>query len=71
MQEKPAYTLREVADLLGVSEVYIRRTVRAGKLRVARLGHRTVRITDEALRDYLRAAEETGPRSKKERRREK
>ena len=62
MQGKPVYTLDEVADLLGVSRASVNRAVRAGKLRVARLGHRTVRVTDEALRDYLRAHEETGPR---------
>ena len=64
MQGKLVYTLDEVADLLGVSRASVNRVVRAGELRVARLGHRTVRVTDEALRDYLRAHEETGPRKK-------
>ncbi len=61
IQGKPAYTLDEIAELLGVSRAYVNRVIRAGKMRVARLGHRTVRVTDEALRDYLRAHEETGP----------
>ena len=64
MQGKPVYTLDEVADLLGVSRASVNRAVRAGELRVSRLGWRTVRVMDEALRDYLRAHEETGPRKK-------
>jgi excisionase family DNA binding protein len=62
---KPAYTLNETAALLGVSRDYLGRLIRAGRLRVARIGHRTVRVTDEAIRDFLRSAEETGgvPRS--------
>ena len=63
MQGKPAFSLDEVAELLGVSRAFVNRLIRAGKMRVARLGHRTVRVTDEALRDYLRAHEETGPAS--------
>ena len=61
--EKPAYTLDEAAELLGVSRGYIGRLVRAGKLRVARIGQRTVRVTDEAIRDFLRAHETTGKES--------
>ena len=62
---KPAYTLNETAALLGVSRATINRLIRAGKLRVARIGHRTVRVTDEAIRDFLHSTEETGgvPRS--------
>ena len=63
MQGRLVYTLDEVADVLGISRATVNRVVRAGELRVARLGHRTVRVTDEALRDYLRAHEETGPAS--------
>ena len=61
IQGKPAFTLDETAELLGVSRAYVNRLVRASKLRVARIGHRTVRVTDEALRDFLRSQEETGP----------
>lgn len=63
MPNKPAYKLEEAAELLGVSRAYIGRLVRAGKLRVARIGQRTVRVTDEALRDFLRSQEQTGPAS--------
>ncbi len=58
---KLAYTLNETAELLGVSRAYVNRLVRAEKLRVARIGQRTVRVTDEALRDFLRSQETTGP----------
>ncbi len=60
IQNKPAYTLNETAELLGVSRAYVGRLVRAEKLRVARIGQRTVRVTDEALRDFLRSQETTG-----------
>lgn len=60
---RPAYTLDEAAQLLGVSRATIGRLVRAGKLRVARIGQRTVRVTDEALRDFLRDHETTGKES--------
>ena len=62
---KVAYTLNETAALLGVSRPTINRLIRARGLRVARIGHRTVRVTDEAIRDFLRSTEETGgvPRS--------
>lgn len=63
MPEKPVYTLDEAAELLGVSRAYVNRLVRARRLRVARIGQRTVRVTDEALRDFLRAQEQTGPAS--------
>lgn len=61
--EKPAYTLDEAAELLSVSRASINKFVRAGKLRVARIGQKTVRVTDEALRDFLRSQEQTGPAS--------
>ena len=65
MSVKVAYTLNETAALLGVSRPTVNRLIRARRLRVARIGHRTVRVTDEAIRDFLRSTEETGgvPRS--------
>jgi excisionase family DNA binding protein len=54
---KPAYTLNETAALLGVSRATINRLIRAGRLRVARIGWRTVRVTDEAVRESLAAGE--------------
>ena len=66
MSMKVAYTLDEVAEVLSVSRAYVNGLVRAGKLRVARIGHRTVRVSHEALTDFLRDHEETGPRSDRE-----
>ena len=43
----PTYTIQEVASDLQVHEETVRRWIRAGKLKVIRLGHRTVRITEE------------------------
>lgn len=45
----PTYTIREVADDLRVHEETVRRWIRSGRLKVIRLGHRTVRITEEEL----------------------
>lgn len=60
IQSKPVYTLNEIAELLGVSRASVGRFVRAGRLRVVRIGQRTVRVTDEALRDFLHSQEDTG-----------
>ena len=60
---KPAYTLNEAAELLGVSRSYLGKLVRDGKLRVARIGQRTVRVTDRAIRDFLQEHETTGKES--------
>ena len=57
---KPAYTLDETARLLGVSRATVNRWIRGGDLRVSRLGHRTVRVMEEAIKDLLRAKETTG-----------
>jgi excisionase family DNA binding protein len=61
---KPAYTVDEVAALLGLHRVTVSHFVSKGELRVARLGHRTVRITHEALMDFLRAKEVAVPSQK-------
>ncbi len=66
MNMKVAYTLDEVADVLSVSRAYVNGLVRAGKLRVARIGHRTVRVSHEALTDFLRDHEETALESDRE-----
>lgn len=59
---KVAYTLDEVAEALGVSRATVNRLIRAGELRVSRLGWRTVRVSHEALMELLRSKEETGGR---------
>src|SRR5258708_32951594 len=43
------YSISQAAELLGVSRVSIWRWVRAGRLAVVRLGHRTARIKREDL----------------------
>ena len=55
---KVAYTLNETAEVLGVSRATVNRLIRAGELRVSRLGWRTVRVSHEALLDLLRSKEQ-------------
>ncbi len=55
---KPVYSIAEVAQLLGIHRATVSRFITQGELRASRLGHRTVRITHEALMDFLRAHEE-------------
>ncbi len=43
----PTYTIQDVAKDLQVHEDTVRRWIRAGKVKVIRLGHRTVRITED------------------------
>jgi excisionase family DNA binding protein len=45
----PTYTILQLAKELQVSIPTVRRWIKAGKVNVLRLGHRTVRITDEEL----------------------
>src|SRR3954453_20157903 len=50
----PAYlSVAEAAALLGVSRVTIWRWVKAGRLRIWRLGHRTARLKREDLEQLL------------------
>lgn len=60
---KVAYTLDEAAEVLGVSRATVNRLIRAGELRASRLGHRTVRVSHEALMDLLRSKEGEGAAS--------
>jgi excisionase family DNA binding protein len=61
---KPAYTIAEVGALLQVHRATVSAYIKSGELRVARLGHRTIRITHEALMDFLRSREEYWPTRK-------
>jgi PAS domain S-box-containing protein/excisionase family DNA binding protein len=47
--ERSFYNISQAAALLGVSRMSIWRWIRAGRLPVARLGHRTIRIRHEDL----------------------
>ena len=55
---KPVYSVGEVAELLGLHRATVSAFISKGELRSVRLGHRTVRITHEALIEFLRAKEE-------------
>jgi excisionase family DNA binding protein len=61
---KPFYSLEEVADLLGLHRATVSGFISRGELRAARLGHRTVRITHDALMDFLKSKEVTPPQKK-------
>ena len=45
----PTYTMAQVAEELQVNVRTVKRWVEAGKIKVIRLGYRTVRITDKEL----------------------
>jgi excisionase family DNA binding protein len=64
------YSIEEVAELLGLHRGTISRFISSGELRAARLGHRTVRVTHEALMDFLKSKEQENvkPRPNRERR---
>ena len=47
--EMPTYTIKQVAAELQVSIPTVERWIKAGKIKVVRLGYRTVRITDKEL----------------------
>jgi excisionase family DNA binding protein len=57
------YNISQAAALLGVSRVTIWRWIRAGRLPVARLGHRTTRIKREDLERLLLELRPAGPRA--------
>jgi excisionase family DNA binding protein len=61
-ESKPAYSISEVAALLGLHPATVSKYVTRGELRSARLGYKTVRITHEALMDFLREKEEESMR---------
>jgi excisionase family DNA binding protein len=63
---KPAYSIPEVAALLGLHRATVSQFIAKGELRAARLGHRTVRVTHDALMDFLRSKEDVPrPRARK------
>jgi excisionase family DNA binding protein len=55
---KAVYSIEEVAELLGLHRATISSFISRGELRAAKLGHRTVRVTHEALMDFLQHKEE-------------
>jgi excisionase family DNA binding protein len=57
-ESKPAYSINEIAALLGLHPATVSKFVSRGELRSAKLGYKTVRVTHEALMDFLREKEE-------------
>jgi len=49
------YTYKEVAEMLQVSVPIVRRWARTGNLNVARITHKTVRISQESLDAFLQS----------------
>jgi excisionase family DNA binding protein len=45
--------LREVAEALGISRDHVDHLIRDRRLAAVRIGHRTVRIKESALRTYV------------------
>src|SRR2546421_9285563 len=54
-EQRGYYSISEVAALLGVSRVSVWRWISAGRLPVARLGHRTVRIRRDDVERIVQA----------------
>ena len=52
--KRMAWSLGEVAVLLGVSERFLRNEVQSGKLEVVRRGRRRVLVPASSLENYLR-----------------
>ena len=61
---KLAYSLDETAQVLGVSRATVNRLIRRGALRASDLGHRTVRVSEDAIRELLRSHERQGDNGK-------
>lgn len=51
--EKPFYSPKEIADLLGVHPSTVLNYIRGGQLYAIRLSERTIRIPNRALRRFL------------------
>ena len=65
---KLAYSLDETAQVLGVSRATVNRLIRRGALRASDLGHRTVRVSEDAIRELLVSHERQGDNGKTVRR---
>ena len=48
-----ALSPQEVADKLGVSKITVLRLLRSGRLAGKHIGHRTWRVTEEALHAFM------------------
>jgi excisionase family DNA binding protein len=50
------WTIPEAAERLAIGDGKARRLIAAGELAVVRFGHRTVRVTEAAVRAYAKKA---------------
>lgn len=53
MNGEPSLTVADVANFLHVSTATVYRAIKAGDLAASKLGHRTIRITPEAVTAYI------------------
>jgi len=47
-------TIKETADLMGVSEPYVRRLCKAGRLEAVRLGERVLMVSARSVKAFKR-----------------
>lgn len=66
-QEPLVYTLKQVAALLQVSQVTVRRAIWDGRLKASRLGGLDFRITPRAVKDWIDSSTDTSFTKKKAR----
>jgi excisionase family DNA binding protein len=64
-EEKPIvlFSVPEVAAMLGYNKFYLYELIREGRFPVVRMGTRTLRVSEESLRDYMKASEAVKPRA--------
>ena len=61
---KLAYTLDQTAEILSISRASVNRLIRSGALKASDLGHRTVRVSEDAIRELLVSHERLGDNGK-------
>ena len=54
IQPGAAYSIKEAADLLGMSRATLSKWIKRGELPAARIGHKTVRIMGSDIVAWLR-----------------
>jgi excisionase family DNA binding protein len=54
MDSKQVYSVRETAELLGVSQETIRRAIRSGRLKAAKFGGKDLRISRHDIAEFYR-----------------
>lgn len=62
VEDMTIYTVKEVSDILGITQITIREYIKQGKLKAKKIAG-VWRITGESLRDFLSERKETEQRS--------